>query len=570
MRTTIASLTLGAGMDSESLFGNFYFSRGLSGKRVTGDPVLRVESISMEGQEAGRPYRDTTVTTTTTQFFQHVYEHGVGVRAGIYDSDQNIRFGFGYDREWGGFSSKQATISATLEKHFSGSPHSIGLAVERYKKSGDYEIDLDGTRALLTWRYTFGQNMHSTPSGWRQIRTTRQVQMPASAPVLVARDDSTPMVHMRKEQRIVKTTASMASDSFFELGRSALTETARQELNRVAATLTSEEYAGNIRVAGHTCDLGSDSFNLRLSVRRAESVRDYLISKGVPANALLVDGQGESQPKYINDHAGRPKNRRVDVEFVQYRSITEEVEVPVKIEAKSPIDTPAIVWATEVLDQEPIWVRRALRSTAPHKQNVNTYRGADIAVGRETSRTWLNRVPVAGNDSFAAIAGVSTTFDVLANDSDPDGNSLRLVAVGSASNGSVAIDGSRVRYTGNTGYSGTDSFSYRIEDGAGGVATGTVTVSVTRPNQPPVAIDDRYVVGGFGQVNLPVLLNDSDPDGDSLVLVSFTQPTHGTISRQGSQLAYQGNGYFSTTSFAYTVSDGKGGTATAIVTLVDP
>ena len=70
----------------------------------------------------------------------------------------------------------------------------------------------------------------------------------------------------------------------------------------------------NIEVAGHTDSRGSDKYNMKLSQRRAEAVRNYLISKGIAADRLTAKGYGESQPVADNDtDEGRFKNRRVEL-----------------------------------------------------------------------------------------------------------------------------------------------------------------------------------------------------------------------------------------------------------------
>jgi outer membrane protein OmpA-like peptidoglycan-associated protein len=69
-----------------------------------------------------------------------------------------------------------------------------------------------------------------------------------------------------------------------------------------------------VEVAGYTCSIGTDDYNLGLSQRRAESVRNYLIDKGIPADRLTARGYGESQP--VADNAtdeGRIENRRVEL-----------------------------------------------------------------------------------------------------------------------------------------------------------------------------------------------------------------------------------------------------------------
>jgi OOP family OmpA-OmpF porin len=67
---------------------------------------------------------------------------------------------------------------------------------------------------------------------------------------------------------------------------------------------------------GHTDSVGTDAYNQRLSERRAAAVKDYLVSKGIPASKITTIGKGESQPVATNKTAeGRQKNRRVDIEF---------------------------------------------------------------------------------------------------------------------------------------------------------------------------------------------------------------------------------------------------------------
>ena len=74
----------------------------------------------------------------------------------------------------------------------------------------------------------------------------------------------------------------------------------------------------DVEVAGHTCSIGTEEYNLGLSLRRAEAVRNYLVSKGVSADRLTVKGYGESRPVASNDtREGRAQNRRV--ELVRYK-----------------------------------------------------------------------------------------------------------------------------------------------------------------------------------------------------------------------------------------------------------
>jgi outer membrane protein OmpA-like peptidoglycan-associated protein len=99
----------------------------------------------------------------------------------------------------------------------------------------------------------------------------------------------------------------------FDFDKSDIRPEDRAKLDQDVATL--KEWGDvKVEVAGHTCNIGTDDYNLGLSQRRAESVRNYLIDKGVPADRLTARGYGESQPVADNaTDAGRIQNRRVEL-----------------------------------------------------------------------------------------------------------------------------------------------------------------------------------------------------------------------------------------------------------------
>ncbi|MDG6774176.1 retention module-containing protein [Thiomicrorhabdus sp. ZW0627] len=182
----------------------------------------------------------------------------------------------------------------------------------------------------------------------------------------------------------------------------------------------------------------------------------------------------------------------------------------------------------------------------------------------------VNEPPVAADDIAALNEDASQVIDVLANDTDLDGDTLTVVAVTQPENGSVVInpDGT-VTYTPFQDYNGSDSFTYTIEDGNGGTDTALVSVTVNPQNDPPVAVDDVASLDEDSSKVIDVLSNDTDLDGDTLSVQSVTQPENGSvvINPDGTVTYTPIANYNGTDSFTYVVEDGNGGTDTALVTL---
>ena len=110
-----------------------------------------------------------------------------------------------------------------------------------------------------------------------------------------------------------------AADAFFDFDKAVLKPAGKSKLDELVANLNGLNLEVIIAV-GHTDSVGSVAYNQKLSVRRAESVKAYLVSKGVEANRVYTEGKGKSQPVADNKTAaGRAKNRRVEIEVVGTR-----------------------------------------------------------------------------------------------------------------------------------------------------------------------------------------------------------------------------------------------------------
>ena len=111
-----------------------------------------------------------------------------------------------------------------------------------------------------------------------------------------------------------------AADAFFDFDKSVLKPEGRAKLDDLVSKIQGINLEVIIAV-GHTDSVGSDAYNQKLSVRRAEAVKAYLISKGIERNRIYTEGKGEKQPVADNRTAeGRAKNRRVEVEVVGTRA----------------------------------------------------------------------------------------------------------------------------------------------------------------------------------------------------------------------------------------------------------
>jgi OOP family OmpA-OmpF porin len=107
-----------------------------------------------------------------------------------------------------------------------------------------------------------------------------------------------------------------AADAFFDFDKAVLKPEAKAKLDELVGKLAAINLEVVIAV-GHTDGIGSDAYNDKLSVRRAESVKAYLVSKGVEANRVYTEGKGKRQPVADNQTGeGRAKNRRVEIEVV--------------------------------------------------------------------------------------------------------------------------------------------------------------------------------------------------------------------------------------------------------------
>jgi len=113
---------------------------------------------------------------------------------------------------------------------------------------------------------------------------------------------------------------TFAADAFFDFNKDTLKPEGKAKLDDLASKIGGINLEVIIAV-GHTDSVGTDAYNQKLSVKRAEAVKGYLVSKGIEKNRVYTEGKGEKQPVADNKTAeGRAKNRRVEIEVVGTRN----------------------------------------------------------------------------------------------------------------------------------------------------------------------------------------------------------------------------------------------------------
>ena len=169
-------------------------------------------------------------------------------------------------------------------------------------------------QTIDNWRNPFGDVWKNGTNElcWRDNFWTPATGIPGCDGVPVA----------QAEAPVVAPTATkvvLNADTFFDFDKSTLKPEGRQVLDQVAAQADTINLETLI-ATGHTDSIGTEKYNLGLSQRRANTVKNYLVSKGIPADRIYAEGKGESSPIASNKtREGRAQNRRVEIEIVGTR-----------------------------------------------------------------------------------------------------------------------------------------------------------------------------------------------------------------------------------------------------------
>jgi hypothetical protein len=217
------------------------------------------------------------------------------------------------------------------------------------------------------------------------------------------------------------------------------------------------------------------------------------------------------------------------------------------------------------------------RYTPAHDFNgtdIMVVRGEDAAgsaMATVTLRiTAVDDAPVANPDSFAGELDVALRIPqsaMLANDTDVDSAALTVTAVTAGAHGVPVLEGDTLVFTPEDGFHGAATFVYTVSDGT---LTANAVVSVAiGDDHPPVAVDDAVTTAEDTTAviaDAALLGNDSDPDLQTLRISGVANPSHGTVTHTGTQIAFVPDADFhGAAGFDYTVTDGL---ATAVGSVV--
>ncbi len=566
--------TLGFGIERRAFSAEAWLAHGVSGARSAGRS-LQDEVVRTTGRDELGDYTMVETTTIDTLFESKPFGTEVGLQfSHVFEPWATRVYGAGSTQEGDGV--RATTLSLGLDTPLGTRGWGLAARADHVQRSG-----MDGgddNRLAVFLRYEFGRHGAFVP--------TAQLDSPAWIARSLARPSS---AHSRTVETYRRVRTRNVS----------VTRGPRQYSNhfplaQVDRAATSEGVAVSIDVLANDSDADTDALSVSAVTAPAHGQAAitaggilytpdpgyvgpdsfaYTVSDGRGGSAggrvdVMVGARPNAAPIARSDSAVAPYQTAILIDVLANDSDPDADALSLLA-----VGVPAQGTATIVGNQIQYVPAAGFSGVDQFSYTVGDGHGGTMSANVSVSvAARPNRAPIALADRVNAVAGQPTAIAVLANDGDLDGDPLTITAVGAPGMGSAVLAGSAIVYTAPVGWVGSTSFSYTISDGRGGTASAQVTVNVMpSANQVPIAVDDQVTAALSGSVfPINVLANDSDPDGDPLTITAVGAPAVGTAVISGSQIVYSLGAVTvppSSVSFSYTISDGRGGTATAVVTL---
>jgi OOP family OmpA-OmpF porin len=186
------------------------------------------------------------------------------------------------------------TVAASLGFSAQGFAHEGGMVNDAYVGDSKGHIVTDGSGDCVR------------TSSWSEDKMIEGCGLVA----VVAEPAPAPPV------KVVTETVSLSAETLFDVDKDVIKPAGKVKLDDFAARLSTLNTVESVSIVGHTDSTGTDAYNQALSMRRANSVKNYLLDKGVSSSVMSTSGMGESQPVASNATSeGRTQNRRVEVSF---------------------------------------------------------------------------------------------------------------------------------------------------------------------------------------------------------------------------------------------------------------